>query len=62
MPTILIVGELDTSTLPQHQQILFDKLPGRKEIHVIKNAPHTFREAAHFSEIYQILDKWIKSL
>jgi pimeloyl-ACP methyl ester carboxylesterase len=62
MPTILIVGELDTSTLPQHQQILFDLLPGKKEMHIIKNAPHTFREEEHFNEIYQILYKWIMSL
>ena len=62
MPVILLVGELDTSTPPRHQQILFDKLPGKKELHIIKGAPHTFRDENHFQEIYQILDKWIKSL
>jgi pimeloyl-ACP methyl ester carboxylesterase len=62
MPTLMIVGELDNSTPPQHQQILFDKLPGRKELHVIKDAPLTFRNEAQLKEAYQILDKWIKSL
>lgn len=62
MPTILIVGDLDASTLPQHQQILFDKLPGKKEMYIIKNAPHTFREEKHLNEIYQILNQWTKSL
>ena len=62
MPVILMAGELDQPTPPKHQQILFDKLPGRKEFHIIKGAPHTFKEADHLKEIYQILDKWIKSL
>lgn len=62
MPTILIVGELDTATLPEHQQILFDNLPGQKEFHIIKGAKHTFREEKHFKEIHQIMDKWIKTL
>ncbi|MDP3836843.1 MAG: alpha/beta hydrolase [bacterium] len=62
MPTILIVGELDTSTPPKHQQILFDLLPGKKEMHVIKNAPHTFRVEEHFYEIYQVLNQWAKFL
>ena len=62
MPVLMIVGELDQPTPPEHQQILFDKLPGKKELHVIKNAPHTFRDEEHLKEIYQIMDKWIKSL
>ncbi len=60
MPVILIVGELDHCTYPRHQQILFDALPGRKGIYMIKNAPHTFRDPEHLAEIYQILDKWLK--
>ena len=62
MPVILIVGELDESTPVAHQQILFDRLPNKKEFHIIKNAPHTFKEEEHLKEIYQIFDKWIKSL
>ncbi|HPT30090.1 MAG TPA: alpha/beta hydrolase [bacterium] len=62
MPILMIVGELDNCTPLKHQQVLFDKLPGRKELHVIKGSPHTFRAEKHLKEIYQILDKWIKSL
>ncbi len=62
MPTILLVGELDDSTPLKHQQLLFDKLPGKKELQVIKGAPHTFREKEHLAEIYQIMDRWIKNL
>ena len=62
MPVLLLAGELDTSTPPKHQKLLFDKLTGKKEFHVIKNAPHTFKEKAHLKEVYNILDKWIKGL
>jgi pimeloyl-ACP methyl ester carboxylesterase len=62
MPTLLLVGDNDTATLPDHQQILFDKLPGKKEIHIIKGAEHTFREPKHLEEIKYIFLKWIDSL
>ena len=62
MPTILIVGENDTSTPPEHQEILYNKLPGKKELHIIKNSPHTFRDQKHLQEIYNILNDWINKL
>ncbi len=60
MPVLLIVGNVDK--YKPHSKILYDKLPGQKEIHIIKNAPHTFREKEHLYEIKQIFDKWIKKL
>jgi pimeloyl-ACP methyl ester carboxylesterase len=62
MPVLLIVGELDESTPPKHQQILFDVLPGKKELHIIKNCPHTFRDQEHLDEVYNILRSWIKKI
>lgn len=62
MPVLLIVGENDYGTPPEHQKILHDKIPGKKELHVIANAPHTFKDPEHLSEIRRILDAWIKSL
>jgi len=62
MPVLLTVGENDDSVLPRHEKLLFEKLPGKKEFYIIKDAPHTFREQKHLEEIYQIMDKWIKSL
>ena len=62
MPVLLIVGDQDDSTLPEHHQILFDKLPDKKELHIIKDAPHTFKKQEHLDEIKSIFDKWIKSL
>lgn len=62
MPVLLIVGEDDTSTPPEHQQILYDALLAEKELHIIKGAPHTFRNPEHLTEIKQIFSRWIKSL
>lgn len=59
MPVLMIVGELDDSTLPEQQQILFDRLLGKKEIHIIKGAPHTFKDLNHLEEIKKIFKDWI---
>lgn len=59
MPVLMIVGEKDTITPLQHQNILYGKLTGDKELHVIKNAAHTFREKPHLAEISSIFADWI---
>lgn len=60
MPVLIIVGEHDVSTPLKHQQILFNAIPGdEKELHVIKGAPHTFREEGHLKEIKEIFLNWI---
>ncbi|MFA4833461.1 MAG: alpha/beta fold hydrolase [Patescibacteria group bacterium] len=60
MPVLLIVGEEDDTTPLAHQKILFKALPGKKELHIIKGASHTFREAKHLKEIEEIFYKWIE--
>lgn len=62
MPVLMIVGENDTGCPLEHQRLLFDKLPGQKELHVIKGAPHTFQEPEHLEEIKRIFKKWINNL
>ena len=62
MPVLLVVGEVDTSTPVKHQEILYRALPGEKEIHVIKNAPHTFRDSEHLEELKDIFDNWLKKI
>lgn len=62
MPVLMIVGENDESTPPEHQKMLYDKLPGQKEMHIIKDAPHTFEEPKHLKEIKSIMSDWIKKL
>lgn len=62
MPVLIIVGENDNSTPVEHQQLLFEAIPGdKKELHIIKNAPHTFREPEHLAEIKNIFKNWIKT-
>ena len=62
MPVLLIVGDSDESTPLEHQKILFEKLLGDKELHVIKGAHHTFRGEVHLVEIKAIIKKWIKNV
>ncbi|MDD5109870.1 MAG: alpha/beta fold hydrolase [Patescibacteria group bacterium] len=59
MPVLLAVGELDETTPAPHQKILFDALPGKKELHVIRGAPHTFHDPKHLDAIKKIFDRWI---
>jgi len=60
MPVLLIVGENDTSTPPDHVKKLFDALRGPKEYHIIKGGPHTFRDENHLAEIDKIFSDWIE--
>lgn len=62
MPVLLIVGDKDMGTPYKHQKLLYDKLPGRKEIHIIKNAPHTFKEQEQLEEIKHLFLTWIDTL
>ena len=62
MPVLLIVGENDTRTPLDHQKILYNVLPGQKELHIIKGSPHTFRDPAHLQELKNILSQWIEKI
>ena len=62
MPVLLLVGELDTLTPSSDQGILYENLPGPKELHIIKGAEHTFREKEHLDEIKQIFLEWIEQV
>jgi alpha-beta hydrolase superfamily lysophospholipase len=62
MPVLMIVGGEDNSTPVKHQEILFKQIPGKKEIHIIAGAPHTFKEKKHLKEIKKIFDRWLKKL
>jgi len=62
MPVLLIVGEGDTTTPIEHQQILYKVLPGKKELHIINGSRHTFRNPEHLLELKNIFRKWIIKL
>ena len=59
MPVLLVVGENDEGTPYEHQKLFYDKLTGKKEIHLIKNAPHTFTQSSHLEKLREIFLKWI---
>lgn len=62
MPTLIIAWENDETTPYKHQKLLFDKILSKKEIYIVKNWPHTFREESHLNEIKILLTKWINKL
>ncbi|MAG11668.1 MAG: hypothetical protein CMI52_02570 [Parcubacteria group bacterium] len=62
MPVLLVVGDKDISTPPEHQKALFDVLPGKKEIHVIKGSKHTFKGDEHKTELKKYFTNWITTL
>jgi alpha-beta hydrolase superfamily lysophospholipase len=61
MPVLIVVGENDNATPFEHQKLLFQALPGPKEIHIIKGAPHTFKEVEHLGELKSIVQSWIEN-
>lgn len=61
MPVLLVVGTEDLPCPPKHIKLLYDKLSGPKEFHIIKGAPHTYRNPKHLTEIKEILKNWIKN-
>lgn len=61
MPVFMMVGTKDEPTPPEDQRVLFDALPGQKELHVLKGAEHTFKKPEHLAELKKNLDAWIKN-
>lgn len=62
MPVLIISWENDHVTPYNHQKIFFDAIKSYKQIHIIKNWPHTFTSKKHFDEIKILLDEWISNL
>jgi pimeloyl-ACP methyl ester carboxylesterase len=60
MPILLMVGDKDTTTPLSHHKILFEKLTGPKELHIIKGAPHSFKTENELKEIQTITEAWIE--
>jgi pimeloyl-ACP methyl ester carboxylesterase len=58
MPVLLMVGEKDTVCLPEHQWLLYQALPGPKEMHIIGGAEHCFD--SRLPELAAHLDIWLK--
>jgi pimeloyl-ACP methyl ester carboxylesterase len=61
MPVLMVVGEKDDRTPLTHQQIFYDRLPGKKEIHEIKGAAHSFYEPREQQELKSLVKTWLGS-
>lgn len=62
MPVLLIVGEKDYKTPLEHHKILYEALPGPKELKIIKGADHVFSQQSYLDEVDCILADWEKRL
>lgn len=62
MPTLIISGENDTDTPTRHHKLLYDKLPGPKEIRIIKNGEHDLDKPENLKEIEDHIKNWINNL
>jgi pimeloyl-ACP methyl ester carboxylesterase len=62
MPVLLIVGSRDEQTPPEHQQILYDKLTGPKEMCIVADAGHTFDKIRERRELKRLVKAWAKRL
>ncbi len=62
MPVLFVVGENDTSCPSDSQKILYDLVPGKKELHIVPNAPHTFKTPEHIEILKNIFSTWLSTL
>ena len=60
-PVLMIGGDVDEVIPSEHQKMLFDKIEGRKEMHIIKNGDHVLESQENLEEIRNIINNWIKS-
>lgn len=64
-PLLMLVGDLDPLTPPQHQQVLFDAVTTPavdKELHIIKNADHNIGTPETLAQVKEIFEKWLVKL
>lgn len=60
-PVLLVVGENDLVTTPADQKALYEKLQGDREIHILKNCGHSFKEHFSLEEFKKIFDTWLQN-
>jgi hypothetical protein len=59
MPVLIIAGEKDELAPVIHQQILYNNLPGPKELQIIPGAGHTLHSEPELSFLKYTIGKWI---
>jgi dipeptidyl aminopeptidase/acylaminoacyl peptidase len=58
VPTMIIHSENDEAVPLKTAHALFEILTCEKEIHIIKGAPHTFKEPAHLEQVASFVVEW----
>jgi len=58
MPVLMLVGSEDLPTPPEHQSLLYNLLPGEKNMHIIDGADHVY--APKLDEAATLLNQWLK--
>ncbi|MFA5270464.1 MAG: alpha/beta fold hydrolase [Patescibacteria group bacterium] len=62
MPVLIVAGENDELAPVIHQQKFYDALPGSKELQIIANAGHVFRQDPELSTLKQVINQWLDVL
>lgn len=61
-PTLLMVGELDNLTPVIHQRRLYDSLICHKDLAVIAEAGHSFKDPTHINQVVGQINKFLLNL
>ena len=61
-PTLIITGDSDISSTIEINQTLFDSLSSKKELHIIKNAKHTYKTDENKKALTLLIDNWLKKI
>jgi len=61
LPILIIVWQKDETTPVIHQKLLFEKLTCKKELKIIKNSKHSFKDFWELEEVWEILNNFIKN-
>ncbi len=62
MPVAILVGDKDEQCPLEQQEILFNILNTKKDLYIIKDAPHTFRSEKDLNSLKKYLDIWLNSI
>jgi uncharacterized protein len=60
VPVLVIHGALDRETPPEHAQRIFDSLPGRKQLLIVKDVGHN--QSLHPASVWVEIESWIESV
>lgn len=62
MPLLMVVGSKDDGTPVAHQKLLYDKVSGEKDFHIIEGAFHSFTRPHEQAELKTIVKAWADKL